>query len=132
MLSQAFCQFRYVRMRTNDFCEEAIAGPQSGRIQEEIVRLLEELQARFYCFEELKPCFAFLVNPFIVNVVSDGCSVCQPFVTNLSAVETKLTFSKKNFSQCHFATNSRRQVPENAQNSKDPRTKHIAVTFCPL
>jgi len=33
MLSKAFRQFRYVRMRTNVFCEEAIAGPQSGRIQ---------------------------------------------------------------------------------------------------
>ena len=46
-------------------------------------------------FQELKPCFAFLVNPFIVNVVSDDCPVRQPFVTNLSAVETKLTDSKK-------------------------------------
>jgi len=41
-------------------------------------------------FQELKPCFAFLVNPFSVNVVGDGCPVHQPFVTNLSAVEIKL------------------------------------------
>jgi len=48
-------------------------------------------------FQELKPCFAFLVNPFIVNVVSYGCPVRQTFVTNLSAVETNLTVSKKIF-----------------------------------
>ena len=54
------------------------------------LRLLEELQARFDHFQDLKPCFAFLVNPFIVNVVSDGYPVRQPFVTNVSAVETKL------------------------------------------
>ena len=88
-----------------------------------------ELQARFDRFEDLKPCFAFLVNPFIVNVVNDDCSVCQTFVTNLSAVETKLTFSKKNFSQCQFATNFWPQVPENTQNLKEQCTKHIAVTF---
>jgi len=44
---------------------------------------------------ELKPCFAFLINPFIVNAVTGGYPVRQPFVTNLSAVETKLTGSKK-------------------------------------
>jgi len=33
MLSKAFCQFPYVRMITNAFCEEAIAGPQNGRTQ---------------------------------------------------------------------------------------------------
>ena len=29
---------------------------------------MEEFQARFEHFQELKPCFAFLVNPFNVNV----------------------------------------------------------------
>jgi len=52
-----------------------------------------------------------------------------PFATNLSAVETKLTFSKRNFSQCQFATNFWRQVPENTQNLKEQCTKHIAETF---
>jgi len=33
---------------------------------------LEEFQARFEHFEELKPCFTFLVNPFNVNVVGTG------------------------------------------------------------
>jgi len=82
-------------MRRHAFREEAIAGPQSGRIQQQIVRLVAEFQARFDYFQELKPCFAFFVNPFIVNVVSDGCPICQPLVTNVSAVETKLTDSKK-------------------------------------
>jgi len=82
-------------MRRNAFHEEAIAGPQSGRIQKYIARLAEEFQDRFDHFQELKPCFAFFVNLFIVIVVSDDCPVRQPFVTNLSAAETKLTGSKK-------------------------------------
>ena len=77
------------------FSRDAFAGPQSGTIQKYIVTLLEELQARFDHFQELKPCIAFIVNPFIINVVSDGYSVRRPFVTNLCAVETKLTDSKK-------------------------------------
>jgi len=60
---------------TNAFREEAFAGPQNGRIQKYIGAQLEELQARFDHFQELKPCFVFL--------------------TNLCAVETKLTGSKK-------------------------------------
>jgi len=46
---------------------------------------LEKLQVRFDHFRELKPRFAFLENPFIVNVVSDSYSVRQAFVTRRSA-----------------------------------------------
>jgi len=42
--------------------------PQSGRIPKYIARLLEEFQARCDHFQELKPCSAFLVDPFNVNV----------------------------------------------------------------
>jgi len=45
-----------------------ICRPQSGRIPKYIVRLLEEFQARCDHFQELKQCYAFLVNPFNVNV----------------------------------------------------------------
>jgi len=43
----------------------------------------------------LKPCFAFLVNTFNVNVVGDGCPIHQPFVTKLTAVEIKLAEMQK-------------------------------------
>jgi len=45
-----------------------ICRPKSGRIPKYIVRLLEKFQARCDHFQELKPCYAFLVNPFNVNV----------------------------------------------------------------
>jgi len=51
--------------------------------------LLEELPAKLDYLQELKSCF--LVNLFNVSVASDDCPVRQPFVTNLSAVEMKLT-----------------------------------------
>jgi len=42
------------------------------------------------------PCFAFLVNPFNVKVVGDGCPVHQPFVTNLTVAEIKLAEMQEN------------------------------------
>jgi len=50
-----------------------------------------EFHARFDHLQELKPCFAFLVNQYNDNVVCDGYPVRQPFVTNLSAVQKKLS-----------------------------------------
>jgi len=94
-MSKAFCHFPNVKMRTHAFCKGICRTINWKNLQKKIVTVLEELQARFDHFQELKPCFAFLVNPFIFNVVSDGCPVLQPFVTNLSVVETKLTGSKK-------------------------------------
>jgi len=56
-----------------------------------ILRLLEEFQARFEHFQELKPCFAFLVNPFnAINVFGDGCPGHLPFLTHLTAAEINL------------------------------------------
>jgi len=78
---------------------------------------LEEFQARFEHFQELKPCFAFFVNPFSVNVVYDGCPVHQPLVTRLTAAEIKLAEMQKNlalkcFNQCHSTVNFWQQVPQ--------------------
>ena len=80
-----------------------------------------EFQARFDHFQELKPCFAFFVNPFIVNVVSDGCPICQPFVTNVSAVETKLTGSKKTL------VNDTQQLISGHRFQKIPRIRKTSV-----
>jgi len=54
--------------------------------------------ARCDHLQELKPCFALLVNAFNVNVVGDGCPVRQQFVTNLSAVEMKLNEMQEDLS----------------------------------
>jgi len=82
-----------------------------------IVRLLEEFQARFDHFQELKPCFAFLVNPFNVNVSVMAVQlvtvyyklVCCRKKTDRNA---RNSGSKNNFSQCHSALNFWRHVPE--------------------
>ena len=52
--------------------------------------------SQIWAFPRVKPCFAFLVNPFSVNVVDYGCPVHQPFVTHLTAADIKLAEMQKN------------------------------------
>ena len=67
-------------------------------------------------------------NPFNVNVVVDVCQVRQPFVTNLLAVEMKLTemqeLAVKISIQSHSTVDFWRQVPES-------KSKNLSAThFC--
>jgi len=94
-MSKALCHFPNVRMRNECFSRKGDCRATKWKNTKINLNTTVWLQAGFDHFQEVHPCFAFLVNLFTVNVASDGCPVCQPFVTNLSAVETKLTGSKK-------------------------------------
>ena len=90
--------------------------------------LWEEFQSRFGNFQELKPCFTFLVNSFDVNVINDNCAVCQPFATNMSTAELELIelqadLALKNFHKCHSTVEFWQQVTE----CKYPELKKISV-----
>ena len=79
--------------------------------------LLEEFQAKFEDLQKLKPCFTFLVNPFDINVINNGCLVCQPFFTDVSAAEMELIelqedLALKNFNKCHSTVEFWQQVTE--------------------
>ena len=78
--------------------------------------------------QELKPCCAFPINPFNVNVASDGCPVRQMFVTNTSTAGMKLTEMQedtalKYFCQSHSTVEFWRQAPK----SKHPELKKTNV-----
>ena len=47
--------------------------------------------------ENLKPTFAFLVNPFVTDVVKDGCAVQKPTVTQSANIETELLDLQQDF-----------------------------------
>ena len=139
IMTKSFYHFPNFKMRMNSFPEEAISDHKTEEYKNKLQELLEDFQARFEDLQELKPCFAFLINPFNVNVVSDGCPVRQPFVTNTSAVEMELIemqedMALKNFSQCYSTTEFWRQVPE----SKYPELKKnssrlisvFSTTYC--
>ena len=79
--------------------------------------LLEEFQAKFDDFQELKPCSTFVVIPFDIDVINDVCLICKPFVTDISAAEMELIelqedLALKNFNKCHSTVEFWQQVME--------------------
>ena len=52
---------------------------------------------RFSDLENLKPTFAFLVNPFVVDVVKDGCPVQKPIVTQTANIEAETLDLQQDF-----------------------------------
>jgi hypothetical protein len=49
-----------------------------------------DFEDRFEKLKKLKPCFEFLVNPFVIDVINDGCPVVAPFVSDVASLETEL------------------------------------------
>ena len=72
--------FSYVKINDKEL-EEC-----KGKLQE----LLYNFQAWFIDLQKLKPCFSFLENPFETDVVASECSIFEPLVTEVPAVEIKL------------------------------------------
>ena len=90
--------------------------------------LWEECQSRFGDLHELKTCFTFLVNPFDIDVINDGCPVHQPFATNMPTAELELIelredLALKNFHKCHSTVEFWQQVTE----CKYPELKRISI-----
>ena len=137
IMSKTFCHFPNVKVRVDAFPEEAISDRKVEEYKNKLQELLEDFQARFQDLQKLRPCFAFLVNPFNINVVNDCCPVRQPFVINMSAVEMELTDLQedmvlKNFSQCNSIIEFCGQVSEKIFGTqKDQCTTHFCI-FCDL
>ena len=64
-----------------------------GKLQE----LLHNLQARFINLQKLKPCFSVLENPFETDVVTSGCLISEPLVSEVPAVEMELLELQEDF-----------------------------------
>ena len=52
---------------------------------------------RFSDLENLKPTFAFLGNPFVVDAVKDGCPVQKPIATPTANIEAELLYLQQDF-----------------------------------
>jgi hypothetical protein len=53
-------------------------------------RLAEEINYRFSYLRALKPSFAVLENPFLVDVIKNGCPISQPIAVDSAVVELEL------------------------------------------
>ena len=47
--------------------------------------------------QKLKPCFSFLANLFKNDVVTSGCPILEPLVSEVPAVEMKLLELQEDF-----------------------------------
>ena len=55
------------------------------------------LATRFSHLENLKPTFAFLEYPVVVDVVKDGCLVQKPIIIQIANIETELEDLQQGF-----------------------------------
>ena len=76
----------------NDLCSEKIKV---------YVKSLEgvstDFATRFSDLENLKPTFAFLVNPFVFDVLKNGCPVQKPIVTQTADTQAELLDLQQDF-----------------------------------
>ena len=107
---------------------EVITDHKVEKYNDKLQGLMEKFQARFGDLQGLKPCFTFLVNPFDIDLIYDGCLVRQSFVTDVCAAEMELTellqedLALNNFNQCHSTVEFWQQVTER----KYPELKKIS------
>jgi 17beta-estradiol 17-dehydrogenase/3beta-hydroxysteroid 3-dehydrogenase/mitotic-spindle organizing protein 1 len=88
----------------------------------------EEINYRFSDLRALKPSFAFLEKPFLVDFMKNGCPMSQPIAVDSAAVELELlelqedeALKRVKQSGCS-TTEFRKQVPE----QKYPKIKACA------
>ncbi|CAI9736516.1 Hypothetical predicted protein [Octopus vulgaris] len=90
-MSRNFSNFPNLSRRVNTF--PVIEKKKPHKLEEckdKLRGLFDNFLARFDDLQKLKPCFAILVNPFMADVVNDGCSILAPLAMESSAVEMEL------------------------------------------
>ena len=76
----------------NDLCSEKI-----NMCVECLEIASTNFATRFSDIEKIKPTFAFLVNPFVVDVEKGGCPVHKPIVTQTANIEAGLLDLQQDF-----------------------------------
>ncbi|CAM2098472.1 unnamed protein product [Caretta caretta] len=78
-----------VKRRVNTFPEIEVENHKLEEYRGILQGLLDDFQTRFEDLQKLRSCFAFLVNPFVVDVI-DGCLIPKTVVMETSTVEMEL------------------------------------------
>ena len=77
-------------MKINAFPYVKINHKKLEKYKGKLQKLLYNFQAKFIDLQKLKPCFSFLENPFETDVVTSGCPISKPLVSQAPAVEMEL------------------------------------------
>ncbi|XP_076316710.1 general transcription factor II-I repeat domain-containing protein 2A-like [Tachypleus tridentatus] len=87
ILSRNFSYFSSLKRRVNTSPDIEIKDNKLEEYKDKLQELLDNFPDRFEDLQKLKICFTFLVNPFMVDVINDGCPILEPLVTESSSVE---------------------------------------------
>ena len=85
--SRKFSHFSNLSRRVNTFLDIEIKDHKLDEYKDKLQGLFDNFLDRFDDLWKLKPCFTYLVNPFMVDVINDGCPILESLVTESSAVE---------------------------------------------
>lgn len=90
ILSKEFRHFPRLQNKVSTNCNGGIQLIKLGAYRDKLQSLLEDFQTRFNDLHQLNSCFAFLINPFMVDVIKDGFKLPKNIVVNTSAAEMEL------------------------------------------
>ena len=128
IMSRKVRHFPHLSKRITELLENGLKNEKLKEYENKLQSLLDYFQARFEDLNALKPCFAFFVDPFHVDVISDGFPVPKIFSTNSFAAEIELLQLKEDLAikishKSHSIIDFWKQVPE----SKYPELKKICI-----
>lgn len=90
ILSREFKHFPRLQNRVSSYSDGGIQLRKLGAYRDRLQGLLEDFQARFNDLHQLKSCSAFLINPFMIDVIKDGFQLPMNIVMEPSAAEMEL------------------------------------------
>ena len=86
-----FKHFPCLQNSVSSYSEGGIQLRKLGAYRDRLQGLLEDFQARFIDLRQLKSCSAFLINPFMIDVIKDGFQLPMNIVMEPSAAEMELS-----------------------------------------
>jgi hypothetical protein len=91
LATKKYDQFPNLKLRITAFPGVEIKDSKLKQYEGNLETLNYDFENRFEKMKTLKPCFEFLVSPFVIDVINDGCPAVAPFVSDVSSLETELT-----------------------------------------
>jgi hypothetical protein len=88
LATKKFSHFPNLKLRITAFPDIGIKDSKLKQNEGNLGTLNYDFENRFEKLKTLKPCFEFLANPFVIDVINDP--VVAHFVSNVASLETEL------------------------------------------
>jgi hypothetical protein len=95
LAAKKFDHFPNLKLRITASPDVEIKDSKLNQYEGNLETLNYDFENRFEKLKKLKPCFEFLVNPFVIDVINDGCPVLALSVSDVASLETELIESQE-------------------------------------